>query len=146
MSLQSMYPEQSGQGNFDNRPYRRHTRMVQSHSSGGANVHLYTTNNDSIYCKHVCKTVRPMLSDRCHVCPVCIVGVLWPSGWMDQDETWRTGRPRLWPHCIRWERSSTSSKGHSPQFSAHICCGQQLDGALRWHLAWRCALVQATLC
>jgi len=24
----------------------------------------------------VCKTVRPMLSDRCPVCPVCNVGVL----------------------------------------------------------------------
>jgi len=23
----------------------------------------------------------------CHVCPVCDVGVLWPNGWMDQDET-----------------------------------------------------------
>jgi len=32
------------------------------------------------------KTFRPMLSDRCHVCPVCDVGVLWPNGWMDQDE------------------------------------------------------------
>jgi len=29
-----------------------------------------------------CKTVRPILS----VCPVCDVGVLWPNGWVDQDE------------------------------------------------------------
>ena len=35
----------------------------------------------------VCKTVHPMLSDRClsvslccPVCPVCDVGVLWPNG------------------------------------------------------------------
>jgi len=38
----------------------------------------------------VYKTVRPMLSDRClpcPVCPVCDVGVLWPKGWTDQDET-----------------------------------------------------------
>jgi len=27
------------------------------------------------------------------VCPVCNVCVLWPSGWMDQDETWHGGRP-----------------------------------------------------
>ena len=33
---------------------------------------------------------------------------------MDQDETWLAGRPRPWPHCVRW----------GPQFSAHICCGQ----------------------
>jgi len=37
----------------------------------------------------VCKTVRPMLSVRClSVCLyVCNVGVLWPNGWTDQDET-----------------------------------------------------------
>jgi len=36
----------------------------------------------------ICKTVGPMLSDRC-LClsPVCDVGVLWTNGWMDQDET-----------------------------------------------------------
>jgi len=41
----------------------------------------------------VCKTVRPMLSDRRPVSSVCDVGVLWPNGWMDQDETWHGGRP-----------------------------------------------------
>jgi len=25
----------------------------------------------------------------------CNVGVLWPNGWMHQDETWHAGRPRL---------------------------------------------------
>ena len=40
--------------------------------------------------------VRPMLSDRCLSCLSCPVlsvcdvglGLLWPNGWMDQDETW----------------------------------------------------------
>jgi len=44
----------------------------------------------------VCKTVRPMLSDRCHICSVCLsvylsvcnVCALWPNGWTYQDETW----------------------------------------------------------
>jgi len=74
----------------------------------------------------VCKTVRPMLSDRCLSCSVCNVDVLRPNGWMDQDETWHAGRPRPWPYCVRWRPSSPSAspKGHSPQFSAHICCGQ----------------------
>ena len=47
----------------------------------------------------VCKTVRPMLSDRCPVLSVlsCLVsndgvGLLWSNGWTDQDETWRAGR------------------------------------------------------
>ena len=67
-----------------------------------------------------------MLSVHCPVCPVCDVSVLWPNGWMDQDETWHAGRPRPWPHCVRWGPSSPAAKGAQPpsQFSAHICCGQ----------------------
>jgi len=61
-----------------------------------------------------CKTVRPMLSDRCLSCPVCHVGVLWPNGWMDQDETWYAGRPRPWPHCVGWGSSFPSPKGAQP--------------------------------
>jgi len=54
---------------------------------------------------------------------VCNVGVLWPNGWMDQDKTWQEGRPRPRPHCVRRVRTSPQ-KAHSPQFSAHVCCGQ----------------------
>jgi len=79
----------------------------------------------------ICKTVRPMLSDGCLsilFCPVCLsvcnVGVLWPNGWMDQDETWHAGRPRPWPHCVRWGPSCPPPKGHSPHFSAHTCYGE----------------------
>jgi len=83
--------------------------------------------------------IRRVLSDRClsvlsvclsclSVClSVCNVGVLWPNGWIDQDETWHAGRPRPWPHCVRWVPSSPPPKGGAeppPQFSAHICCGQ----------------------
>ena len=56
-----------------------------------------------------------MLSVRC--LSVCNVRALWPNGWTDQDETWHADRPRPWPRCVRWGPSS-------PQFSAHICCGQ----------------------
>ena len=55
---------------------------------------------------------------------VCNVRALWPNGWTYQDETWRAGRPRPWPHCVRWGPSFPSPKGHSPPFSAHIYCGQ----------------------
>ena len=41
------------------------------------------------------------------------VGVLWPNGWMDKDETWLAGRPRPQPHCVRWGPSSPHRKGHS---------------------------------
>ena len=66
----------------------------------------------------VCKTVRPMLSNRCvSVCPVCNVGVLYVDKrlqWMDQDETWHAGRPRQWPHCVKSGRSFSSPKGTQP--------------------------------
>jgi len=84
-----------------------------------------------IFWATVCKTVRPMLSDRCLSvlsCPllsVCNVGVLWPNGLTDQDETWQAGRPWPWPHCVRWAPSSPPQRcTASPQFSAHIRCGQ----------------------
>jgi len=82
----------------------------------------------------VCKTVSPVLSFHClSVClsyPVCLsvcdVGVSWPNGWMNQDETWRAGRPRRWPHCVRWEPSTPSPKGQSPQFLAHFIVAKRL--------------------
>ena len=70
-----------------------------------------------------------MLSDRypnCHVCPVLTVfnfRVLWPNGRTDQVKTWHAGRPRPWPHCVRCHLAPPPEYGHSPQFSAHICCG-----------------------
>ena len=44
---------------------------------------------------------------------------------MNQDETWFAARPRLQTHCVTWGPSSPSTKGHSPQFSTHICCVQR---------------------
>ena len=34
------------------------------------------------------------------VLSICDVGVLWPNGWTDQDETWHAARP--WRLCVRW--------------------------------------------
>ena len=74
----------------------------------------------------------------CPVCPVCDVGVLWPNGWTDQDETWHAGRPRPWPHCVRWGPSS-------PNLRPISVAAKWLDGS-RCHLVWRLASAQATLC
>jgi len=50
---------------------------------------------------------------------------LWLNGCMDHDVTWYGDRPWLRRHCVRWGPSSPSSKrGQSPQFLAHVCCGQ----------------------
>ena len=66
----------------------------------------------------VCKTVRPMLSDRCPVLSVCLsvcdVGVLWPNGWMDQNETWHGGRPWPRPHWVRWGPSPPPKGAQQP--------------------------------
>jgi len=59
------------------------------------------------------------------VCPICDVRELWPNGWTDQDETWHAGRPRPWPHCVRWGPISPPPKGggaEPPIFGP--CCGQ----------------------
>jgi len=52
--------------------------------------------------------------------------LLSPNGcmpWMDQDATRYDGRPRPRQHCVRCGPSSTP-KGHNPQISAHVSCGQ----------------------
>ena len=43
---------------------------------------------------------------------------------MDQNATWYGGRPRPSRHCVRWGPSSPPLKGHIPQFSANVRCGQ----------------------
>jgi len=93
------------------------------------------------------------LSDRCPVgsvlpcLSVCNVGVLWPNGWMDQDETWHGDRPLPRLHCVRWGPSNLPKKRHSSRpFSAHISLpnGWMDQDATwykgrprpRWHCLW----------
>jgi len=66
-----------------------------------------------------------MLSDRCPVCPVCDVGVLWPNGWMDQDATWFGDRPRS-GHIMLDEDPAppTERVTAAPTFVVHVYCGQ----------------------
>jgi len=72
-----------------------------------------------------------MISDRCpvrrvlSVLSVCDVGVLWPNGCVDQDETWHAGRPRPWHVALDGDPAPPPPKEHSsPQSSAHICYDQ----------------------
>jgi len=46
------------------------------------------------------------------------------NGCMDQDATWYGGRPRPTRHCVRWDPAPPPLKGHSPQFSDNVRCGQ----------------------
>jgi len=50
--------------------------------------------------------------------------LLWPNAWMHQDATWCGGRPQPRRLCVRWRPKPLSGKGRSPQFSAHVYCGQ----------------------
>jgi len=75
-----------------------------------------------------------MLWDRClssPVCPVCNVGVLWPNGWMDQDETWHGGRPRPREHCVGWGPSLPPPKKKEGRAHSQIS-----DPCLLWPNGW----------
>ena len=120
----------------------------------------------------VCKTVRPMLLESClSFLTVCDVGVLWPNGWMDQDETWHAARPRPWPDCVNGDPAPSPHKrgtapnfrpvsagrldgdpaplpkkgAEPPNFRPMSIVAKWLDGSI-WHLTWRWASIQATLC
>jgi len=67
----------------------------------------------------VCKTVRPMLSDRCPVCPVCLsvclsncdVDVLWPNGCSGVATGGLGGtRPPTCPKDRFWDSSKSDEK------------------------------------
>ena len=80
------------------------------------------------FCATVCKTVRPKLPDRCLSCLfVCNVSVLWPKGWMDQDDTWYGSRPRPRRHYAIDGDPAPPPKGAqqpAPPALAHVYCGQ----------------------
>ena len=62
----------------------------------------------------VCKTVRPMLSDRCLAVLSCLYCLwLWctVSKRLDGSRFHLACRPRPRPHCVRWEPSSPPRKG-----------------------------------
>jgi len=76
------------------------------------------------------KGAQPQFFDPC---------LFWPNDRMDQMTTWYGGRPRPRPHCVKWGFSSLYKratappifgdqlplpKGHIPQFSADVYCGQ----------------------
>jgi len=85
---------------------------------------------------------RFALSYRTVVCPVCDVRVLWPNGWIDQDETWHAGRPWLQPHCVRWDPAPPLTelpilqRGTAPNFRPMFVVAKWLDGS-RCHLVGR---------
>jgi len=91
-------------------------------------------------CLSVCLSVGPVCDVRALHCG--------PNCWRDQDETWRAGSPRPWPHCVRWRPISPSPKGagvEPPNFRPISVVTKWFHGS-RCQLIWRKDLVQATLC
>jgi len=92
--------------------------------------------------------------------------LLWLNGWMHQGATWYGGKTQPRELCVRCDPSPLPKRGQSPQFLAHVYCGQtaawikmplvldgylapnfrpmsvvvkRLDG-LRCHLVWKVGL------
>jgi len=65
-----------------------------------------------LFVKRFALRYRTVVMHVLSVLSVCNVGVLWPYGWMDQDETWHGARSRPRPRCVRWGPSSP--KGTQP--------------------------------
>ena len=74
---------------------------------------------------------RTVVCLSCLSCPVCNVGVCGQNSWMDQYETWRGGRTRPMPHCVRWSSSPppTERGTADPSFSAR-CAGVVFSATL----------------
>jgi len=64
---------------------------------------------------------------KVHSPQIFILCLLWPNGWMDQVATWYVGRPRPWPHCVRWEPTALPQRGNP-----HLIFGQ----CLLWPNGW----------
>jgi len=91
----------------------------------------------------VCKTVRPMLSDRCPVlsCPVCLSLTYVCSGqtvaWIKMKHDMQdASRPLSTPHCVRWGPSSPPKRDTAPNFRSTSVVTKRLDGS-RCHLVGR---------
>jgi len=96
----------------------------QKHQLEGGPVSFWAT---------VCKTVRPMLSDRCPVCPVCNVVYCGQTvEWIKMKLGVKVGLG----HIVLDGNPAPPKRGTAPQFPAHVSCFQRLDGS-RCHLVRR---------
>jgi len=65
--------------------------------------------------------------------PIFGLCLLWPNGWMDQDATWYGGRPRSWPHCVRWRLTHPERTTAPPELSDYVCCMAKRPDGSRCH-------------
>jgi len=87
----------------------------------------------------ICKTVCTMLSARClSVCPVLSVMFVHGCQTVGQIKTKLGMQVGLGPgHIVLdGDPAPPPPKGHSPQFSAHICCGQMAAWIKNQDVTW----------
>jgi len=89
----------------------------------------------------VCKTVRPVLSDRCPVCPVCLSVTLVYCGqtveWIKMKLGTEVGLGRSHIVLDGTQLPPPQKRGTAaPNFRSMSVVVKQLDGS-RWHLVWR---------
>ena len=95
----------------------------------------------------VCKTGRPMLSDRCLSLLSCLsVTLVYCGQTVGQIQVKLGMQVGLSPgHIVLdGDRALPLPKGHSPQFSAHICCGQ-MAGWIKMPLGMKVGLDQSDI-
>ena len=76
--------------------------------------------------------VRPVLSDRCLSCSE--VGVLWPNGWKDQDETWHGGRSQPWPQPPIFRPMSIVAKRSPISVTVLSTCRQSAEAYITLYI------------
>ena len=86
----------------------------------------YSLQDETLWTHITIVTVRPMLWDRCPVCPVCLYRWCIEAKRLDGPKCHLDygGRSRCRRHCVR-RHPAPQGKGHSsPHFLAHVYCGQ----------------------
>ena len=79
---------------------------------------------------------RTVVCLSCLSCPVCNVGVLWPNGWTDPDETWHAGRPRPGHIVLDGDTGPLPQRDTAPNFRPIYVVAKWVNGS-RCHLVGR---------
>jgi len=107
--------------------------LAKPAQNGGEKGGCFVTGTmNSFFGATVCKTVRPMLSDRCPVCHVLSVTFVYCGQTVGRIKMKLGMQVGLGPGHNVLDRDPAPPPqrggGGDPQFLAHICCGQMAAG------------------
>jgi len=102
---------------------------IRSHNPNSISIDSAVFAQLTAECPYILYNGPPLLPSKLTFRP-CL---LWPNGWMDQDDTWHDGKRRPGQYCVRCGPSSIH-KGHSlPKFRPMSVAAKRMDGS-RFHL------------